>query len=70
MLEFLPCTWNNGPPWRDLAGVLCCRCNTSQAEHTELSPWKPGLGQGMVARPGATFMENAVIAVVFCDRKC
>ena len=33
---------------RDLAGILCCRCNTSQDEDRELSPWKPGLGQGML----------------------
>ena len=44
----MPCTWNNGPPWRDLAGILSSRCNTSRDEDRELSPWKPGLGQGMV----------------------
>ncbi len=44
----MPRTWNNGPPWRDLAGTLSSRCNTSQDEATELSPWKPGLGQGIL----------------------
>ena len=35
------------------------------------SYWKDGRAwsNGMMARPGATFMENAVIAVVFCDLK-
>ena len=32
----MPRPWNNGPPWRDLARILYCRCNTSQTEDAEL----------------------------------
>ena len=35
-----------GLPWRNLPGALCCRCNFSGVESIELSPCKPGLGQG------------------------
>ena len=31
---------------RDFFGTLICRCNTSEVKAIELSPCKPGLGQG------------------------
>ena len=31
---------------------LCCFCDTSEIEAIELSPCKPGLGQGCAARIG------------------
>ena len=53
----VPCSgrqaWNNGPPWHDLSGTLCCRCNISQSEDIELSPCKP-------ACPGATALYQAI----------
>ena len=41
-----------GLPWRDMPGKLYCRCDNSEIEAIELSPCKPGLGQGFrIAAP-------------------
>jgi hypothetical protein len=45
---FLPHTWNNGPPWRDLRGKLFRRCNISKALPKERRPCISGLGQGIM----------------------
>ncbi len=44
----MPCTWNNGLPWRELRGKLFCRCRVSEVVPMECWPCMPSLGQGMV----------------------
>jgi len=40
--------WNNGSPWRDLAGTCCSGCNILEEEPVQLRSCKTALGQGIL----------------------